>query len=62
MSEPKVTLAQILQAMRAQTTPELELAIADFLDLPDAEQKIVLFRALVMDSARMDRLEAQMNK
>lgn len=55
MSEPKITLAQVLEKARSlPTSPELELAVMDFLELPDNEQKVVLFRAIVQLSAQMD--------
>lgn len=61
MSRPKVTLAEILARQRARPmTPELELAIVDFLDLSDAEQKIVIFRGLVELSANVDWLLARL--
>lgn len=60
MSEPKITLQQILDAARARPlSPELELAALDFQELPDSEQKDVLFKALCQVSAQVDWILAQ---
>lgn len=48
MSDPKVTLKDIIAMVNARpTTPECELALIEFLDLSDSEQKALLFREIV---------------
>lgn len=54
-NQPKITLEQVLAAQRAAPrTPELELAIHDFLEKPREEQMAILFEALCHNSARTD--------
>lgn len=61
MNGPKVTLAQIIEQIRARgTTPELELALVEFLDLPDSEQKVLIFREIVNLSAKINYLLARL--
>lgn len=63
MSEPKVTLAQVLEAMRARpVAPELEIAALDFQELPDSEQKDILFKALCHQGAQLNWIMAQLQK
>lgn len=63
MSEPKVTLAQIMEAVRARpTNPDGELAVLEFLDLADSEQKILLFRELCYQGSQINWIIAQLQK
>lgn len=60
MSEPKITLQQILEASRARpTTPELELCVVEFMDLSPSEQNAILFREMCHLSASMNWILAQ---
>ena len=55
MSDPKVTLKDIIAMVNARpTTPECELALIEFLDLSDSEQKALLFRELVNLSGQLN--------
>lgn len=48
MSDPKITLKTITDMVHARpTTPEFDLALLEFLDLSDSEQKALLFKELV---------------
>jgi len=48
MSEPKITLQTIREMIEARpTTPEFDLALLEFLDLSDSEQKAMIFKELV---------------
>lgn len=61
MSEPKFTLAQIMKSMRDQpTTPEQDLALVEFLELSDAEQKSLIFTALVQQGALLNWIRARL--
>lgn len=63
MSEPKITLAQIIAHVRARpTSPDMDLAELEFLDLPDSEQKSLLFRELVDISSKVNWIVAELQK
>lgn len=55
MSKPNITLAQIIAQVRARpTNPDMEMAVIDFLDLSDSEQKILIFREIADLSGKMN--------
>lgn len=57
MTDPKVTLAKIIEAIHNRpTTSDLELALVEFLELSDSEQKALLFRELVHISSQVNFL------
>lgn len=63
MSEAKVTLKQMMAIAAARpTTPELELAVLDFLDLSESEQRVLLFREMCHLSGNINWLLAQVRK
>lgn len=63
MSEPRITLQHILEVVRARpTTPDAELAIVEFLELPDAEQKTLIFRELINIGAQLNWIGEQLRR
>jgi ribosome-associated protein YbcJ (S4-like RNA binding protein) len=63
MSEPKITLQQILkQVAEKPTSPEFELALVEFLELSDSEQKAILFRGLVDTGGQINWILAELRK
>ncbi len=51
MAEPKLTLAKAIDDMRATPmSPEFEIALQDFLELPQPEQMSILFTGLCQAS------------
>lgn len=60
MSKPKITLEQILKTVRARPpNPELDLATVDFMDLPESEQRAILFRELCYQGGQINWIMAQ---
>ena len=63
MSEPRITLRQILdEVAKRPPNPDLELATVEFLDLPEAEQRAILFRELCWHGGQLNWLMAQFGK
>ncbi len=63
MTKPRITLQQVLDAARAEpASPEMELAALDFQELPDSEQKDILFRAICHQGAQINWLLAKFDK
>lgn len=63
MSEPKVTLRMLMDAMQSRpSSPDLELAVVEFMDLSDAEQKNMIFRELCYQGGQINWLLAQLRK
>jgi hypothetical protein len=63
MSEPKFTLQAILDYARGvPTSPEFDLAVIEFLELPDSQQKALLFRAVVDLSAQLNWIVSELKK
>jgi hypothetical protein len=63
MSKPKITLQQILkQVADNPTSPEFELALVEFLEFSDSEQKAILFRAIVDTGGQINWIIAELRK
>lgn len=63
MSKPNITLAQIIAQVRARpTNADMELAVIDFLDLSDSEQKTLIFREIADLSGKMNWLLERLGK
>lgn len=61
MSQPSITLKTIMEMINARpTTPELEFALVEFLDLSDAEQKVLIFKEIVNLSSQMSWIAARL--
>lgn len=57
MSKSKVTLAKIIEAVNSRpTTVDLDLALIEFLELSNSEQKSLLFKELCNISSQMNFL------
>lgn len=63
MSKPKKTLQDVLREVEQRpTTPEYDLALIEFLELSDAQQKSVLFRQIVDLGSQLNWIIAELRK
>ncbi len=63
MSQPTITLKTIMEMVDARpTTPEFELALVEFLDLSDAEQKALIFKEIVHLSSQLSWIASRLRQ